>query len=107
MTDSFGRSAPPPCSSRKPNFFIVGAPKAGTTSLYHYLDQHPDIYMSPMKEPCYFASEMRPENYELSRRAEAYRMVDDVRDYLRGAMDTQRSGGIVCEWQNYLRLFSA
>jgi len=26
-----------------PNFFIVGAPKAGTTSLYHYLDQHPDI----------------------------------------------------------------
>jgi Sulfotransferase family len=34
----------------KPNFFIVGTPKAGTTSLYHYLEEHPDIYMSPVKE---------------------------------------------------------
>ena len=47
-----------------PNFFIVGAPKAGTTSLYHYLDQHPDIYMSPVKEPNYFAAEIRPENFK-------------------------------------------
>jgi len=37
-----------------PNFFIVGAPKAGTTSLYSYLRQHPKIYMSPKKEPEYF-----------------------------------------------------
>jgi hypothetical protein len=34
-----------------PNFFVAGAPKAGTTSLYRYLDQHPGIYMSPIKEP--------------------------------------------------------
>ena len=34
-----------------PNFFIVGAGKAGTTSLYEYLRQHPQIYMSPVKEP--------------------------------------------------------
>lgn len=40
-----------------PNFFIVGAPKAGTTSLYHYLESHPDIYMSPVKEPNYFSHE--------------------------------------------------
>ena len=51
-------------AAREPNFFIVGAPKAGTTSLYHYLDQHPDIYMSPIKEPCFFSSEIRPENFE-------------------------------------------
>lgn len=38
-----------------PNFFIVGAQKAGTTSLYHYLNQHPEIYMSPIKEPGFFA----------------------------------------------------
>lgn len=38
-----------------PNFFIVGAQKAGTTTLYHYLKQHPEIYMSPIKEPMYFA----------------------------------------------------
>src|SRR5436309_11753413 len=39
-----------------PNFLIIGAAKAGTTSLYHYLRQHPDIYMSPVKEPAYYAS---------------------------------------------------
>jgi hypothetical protein len=38
-----------------PNFFIVGAPKSGTTSLYHYLDEHPDVYMCPVKEPNYFS----------------------------------------------------
>ncbi len=37
-----------------PNFFIVGAQKAGTTSLYHYLDQHPQVFMSPRKEPHFF-----------------------------------------------------
>ena len=37
-----------------PNFFIVGAQKAGTTSLYHYLNQHPEVYMSPRKEPHFF-----------------------------------------------------
>jgi len=40
-----------------PNFFIVGAPKAGTTSLYHYLKQHPDIFISDPKELNFFSSE--------------------------------------------------
>jgi hypothetical protein len=38
-----------------PNFFIVGAQKAGTTSLYFYLKDIPQVYMSPLKEPFYFA----------------------------------------------------
>lgn len=38
-----------------PNFFIVGSAKAGTTSLYHYLRQHPEVFMSPVKEPHYFS----------------------------------------------------
>lgn len=33
-----------------PNFLIIGVQKAGTTSVYHYLKQHPQIYMSPVKE---------------------------------------------------------
>ena len=37
-----------------PSFLIIGAQKAGTTSLYYYLDQHPQIYMSPRKEPHFF-----------------------------------------------------
>jgi hypothetical protein len=39
----------------KPNFIIIGAPRAGTTSLYHYLRQHPQIVMSRIKETNYFA----------------------------------------------------
>ena len=42
-----------------PNFFIVGAAKAGTTFLYYYLKQHPEIYMSPVKEPHFFAANPR------------------------------------------------
>jgi hypothetical protein len=34
-----------------PNFLIVGAAKAGTTSLYNYCSQHYDIFMSAVKEP--------------------------------------------------------
>ena len=40
-----------------PNFLVIGAPKAGTTALYHYLKEHPQIYMSPVKEPKFFALE--------------------------------------------------
>ena len=37
-----------------PNFIIIGAGRAGTTSLYHYLQQHPQAYMSPTKETNFF-----------------------------------------------------
>jgi sulfotransferase family protein len=40
-----------------PNFIILGAAKAGTTALYHYLRQHPRIYLSPLKETNFFALE--------------------------------------------------
>jgi hypothetical protein len=39
-----------------PNFFIVGAQKAGTTSLYFYLKKIPGVYMSPVKEVFYFTT---------------------------------------------------
>jgi hypothetical protein len=39
----------------RPNFFIVGAPKAGTTALHTYLDTHPQVCMSDEKEPNYFS----------------------------------------------------
>lgn len=40
----------------KPNFLIIGAAKSGTTSLYQYLGQHPSIYLSPIKETNFFAT---------------------------------------------------
>jgi hypothetical protein len=42
----------------RPNLFIVGAPKCGTTALYEYLSQHPNIFMSPVKEPHFFARDL-------------------------------------------------
>jgi hypothetical protein len=42
----------------KPNLFIVGAPKCGTTALYEYLRQHPNIFMSTVKEPHFFARDL-------------------------------------------------
>lgn len=39
---------------KKPNFIIIGAMKAATTSLYTYLKQHPDIFMTKVKEPMFF-----------------------------------------------------
>ncbi len=38
-----------------PNFIIIGAGRSGTTSLYHYLTQHHDVFMSPIKETMFFA----------------------------------------------------
>jgi Sulfotransferase family len=40
-----------------PNFLVFGAAKSGTTSVYKYLQQHPDILMSSFKEPGFFAFE--------------------------------------------------
>lgn len=88
-----------------PTFFLVGAPKAGTTSLYHYLGQHPEIYLSPIKEPNYFASEVRPENFSEELQKQISRDMHEVQEYLCSPMVQKRFGGIVLEWENYIRLF--
>jgi len=43
---------------KKPNFFIVGAPKSGTTAMAAYLADHPQVFFSVPKEPHYFATDM-------------------------------------------------
>lgn len=40
---------------KKPDLFLVGAPRSGTTALYTYLKQHPEIFLSRIKEPQFFA----------------------------------------------------
>jgi Sulfotransferase domain len=47
-------------TQRKPDFFIVGQPKAGTSALYSMLRQHPGIFMPNVKEPMYMATDLRP-----------------------------------------------
>lgn len=55
----------------KPNLFIVGAPKCGTTSWVHYLSSHPDIFFSNIKEPHYFSTDFP-----------GWRWVKDEEEYL-------------------------
>jgi Sulfotransferase family len=60
-----------------PNFFIVGAASCGTTSLYTYLKQHPEVFLPALKEPHYFA-QLRP-TYE---QRYLFTYVTDEKDYL-------------------------
>ena len=43
---------------KRPNFFIVGGPKCGTTSLSEYLRTHPNVFISSPKEPYYFSTDL-------------------------------------------------
>lgn len=78
MTDRKNKNA-----VREPNFFIVGAAKCGTTSLYYYLKQHPEIYL-PRKESFFLISDI----YKNINTADpAHRKKDDIiytiEDYLK------------------------
>lgn len=69
-------------ATRKPNLFIIGAMKSGTTSLHEYLATHPEIAMSREKEPGYFVEELslgKGEAWYLSlfERDERYRYVGE------------------------------
>ncbi|MEO0836439.1 MAG: sulfotransferase, partial [Cyanobacteria bacterium J06642_3] len=52
----------------KPNFFIVGQPKSGTTALHQFLGQHPEIFMSSFKEPHFFCSDFHLESDQHHRK---------------------------------------
>jgi hypothetical protein len=60
----------------KPNFFIVGAPRSGTTSLYNYLKLIPNVYMSPVKEPGYFI----PNDFRKLSEEKYYDLFKDVKN---------------------------
>jgi Sulfotransferase family len=68
-----------------PNFFIVGAPKCGTTALYAYLRSHPDVFMPDVKEPHYFGSDLA---FRYRRRPDEQR----YRSYFAGADGRSRVG---------------
>src|SRR5260370_42373308 len=48
----------PRYNGQKPDFFIVGAPRSGTTAMFHYLSAHPEIWMSDRKEMHHFGSDL-------------------------------------------------
>ena len=87
-----------------PNFLIIGAAKSGTTSLYQYLRQHPEIFMSAVKETNWFAYEGQRESCYCVRTDEKYaRLFDGVTaqravgeaspQYMKSAVAAERIAG--------------
>lgn len=74
---------------RLPDFFLVGAPKAGTTSVYEYFSRHSNILVPSIKEPHFFACpEVKDTYYDVP-------FIDSEEAYaalFEGADDTQRAG---------------
>lgn len=67
--------------SKPPHFLIVGAPKAGTTSLYRYLQQHPQIFMPENKEPRFFCG-YATDVFEFGNKCFHAEIVSTKADYL-------------------------
>ena len=66
---------------RIPNFFIVGMPRSGTTSLYTYLKQHPQIFLSLYKEPLFFCKDLDHRPYSVTSEEVYYSLFEGAEDY--------------------------
>ena len=85
-----------------PNFILAGSNTSGTTALCDYLRQHPQVYMSPIKEPTYFgAADMLAMD---SFRSAITRDRAALQAYLAGPRDPGRNYWVP-EWDDYVRLF--
>lgn len=69
---------------KKPNAFIIGAPRCGTTALYHYLKEHEKIFISVYKEIHYFADNLK------SIQKFTYDSIDDYFDFFKDATDEHK-----------------
>lgn len=86
-----------------PNFFVVGAVKAGTTALHLFLDQHPEIFMSPVKETNYFSQpDMRADHFNRDYRHDVN---VNLEGFLNGPMTRKIHIANVTRWEDYRRLF--
>lgn len=89
-------------SVKKPNFFIVGAAKSGTSSLGGYLSQHPEIYISPIKEPHFFSEDIRMDDFRTDYRDRA---TFDVKAYLKKHPLPYKHIAHIDDQSQYLELF--
>lgn len=86
-----------------PNFFVVGTVKGGTTALHRFLQQHPQVYMSPVKETNYFSRfDIDPALF-----SEDYRhdVNVDLESFLNGPMDHTIHIAHVTKEEDYHKLF--
>ena len=77
---------------KKPNFIVIGAMKAATTSLYTYLKQHPDIFMTDIKEPMFFNNFKQNNQYVIKGRKASY--IRSWEEYLKLFVDVQHESSI-------------
>ncbi len=75
-------------TTQLPNFLIVGAAKCGTSSLHNYLAQHPQVFMSKVKEPRFISSQFS--SFPLN-----------------GPKDHRVESWYVKDYENYVKLFTA
>lgn len=86
-----------------PNFFVVGVAKAGTTSLYHMLGSHPEIYLTPIKETNYFAR--KDLDFDNFRPDFKHNTTIDVGKYIQQGMSYQIHCANVINPKHYLALY--
>jgi hypothetical protein len=86
-----------------PHFFIAGTVKGGTTSLFNYLSEHPQIYMSPIKEPHYFSTDIDSSRF----RPQYRKMVDfNIEELLKDANRMKSINAVFIRRQeHYMKLF--
>ena len=76
-----------------PNFLVIGISKAGTTALYRYLGEHPQIFLSAIKEPGFFAfGGVTPEVYRKLRHEPFGTTIEDYKELFCGVTDEQAIG---------------
>ncbi len=85
-----------------PNFIVVGANKGGTTSIYHYLHQHPEVYLSPVKEPHFFSKDI---DINLFKREFAQNKLQDIEKYVNGDMHEEYHAAFIRDETQYRKLF--
>ena len=68
----------------KPNLFIVGAPKSGTTALSDYLREHPNIFISVPKEPHFFAIDLPGHRRKFDTYAKYIRLFENADEHVVG-----------------------
>lgn len=91
--------------NKEPNFFVVGAAKCGTTTLYDFLEQHPDVYMSPIKEPHFFCSDIRIENFSEEYKKYVNSRGINIHEYVEGDMSKKYWEYYIDDIDTYLKLF--
>ena len=89
---------------QKVNFFLIGAAKSGTTSLYERMSAHAEVYLSPLKEPNFFSTDIDPKNFSEAFKANTQL---DLRRYFKTSPLPQQQVGFVRELSDYNRLFEA